>query len=480
MASSMSNVACKTLVLDAGPLLMLSPLRGLAETFVTVPQVLEELKDKRSREHFERLGLVAGVGVKVQSPDPVSLAYVIQFAKRTGDYSALSHADLCVLALTYALDGAERERKAQPDVDEPSLSPTVVPSDPPTQNVDDNATSHEPETADNGEGRVVEEEENPHAGIKSMDDALESIEQSLERLDVELVPLNEDGSREQPTTAPAEVASPSGDPEPSRSDAPPFSPPPLYEDPLNDDDGEGEWITPENISLHKARALGLTPSENGSGRGRKNEIIPVGCMTADFAMQNVLLQMDLSLVGMEGKRIERVKTWVLRCHGCFKICKDASKKFCPSCGNPTLLRASVTISSPSASSAAPAMQVHLKKNFQYRKRGTIYSIPAPKPGSAKTGSGEGLILREDQTEYMRATKRAETQRQREEKKLLSDAIASGGEGKLGVGNWMDPDWIPELMTAGPTGKGRNSSRQADGMPTIGYGKRNPNERRRRK
>ncbi len=91
----------------------------------------------------------------------------------------------------------------------------------------------------------------------------------------------------------------------------------------------------------------------------------------------------------------------LRC----RICKDASKKFCPSCGNPTLLRASVTISSPSASSDAPAMQVHLKKNFQYRTRGTIYSIPAPKPGSAKTGSGEGLILREDQTEYMRAMKR---------------------------------------------------------------------------
>jgi RNA-binding protein NOB1 len=125
------------------------------------------------------------------------------------------------------------------------------------------------------------------------------------------------------------------------------------------------------------------------------------------------------------------------------------------------------------------MQVHLKKNFQYRTRGTIYSIPAPKPGSAKTGSGEGLILREDQTEYMRAMKRAENQRQRDEKKLLSGAIASGGDGRLGVGNWMDPDWIPEIMIAGSAGKGRNP-KQVDGMPTIGYGKKNPNERKRRK
>ena len=75
MTGSTHNVACRNLVLDAGPLLMLSPLRGLAETFITVPQVLEELKDKRAREHFEKLGLLAGVNVRVQSPDPASLAH---------------------------------------------------------------------------------------------------------------------------------------------------------------------------------------------------------------------------------------------------------------------------------------------------------------------------------------------------------------------------------------------------------------------
>jgi RNA-binding protein NOB1 len=44
----------------------------------------------------------------------------------------------------------------------------------------------------------------------------------------------------------------------------------------------------------------------------------VGCMTADFAKQNVLLQMGLDLVSVDGKRIEKLKTWVLRCHACFK------------------------------------------------------------------------------------------------------------------------------------------------------------------
>lgn len=95
---------------------------------------------------------------------------------------------------------------------------------------------------------------------------------------------------------------------------------PIFDDPSDSDDGEGEWITPANVALHKSRALNLLPDEDKkSGKGRKQEeTVAVGCMTADFAMQNVILQMGLSLVGVEGKRIQKVKNWVLRCHACFK------------------------------------------------------------------------------------------------------------------------------------------------------------------
>jgi len=177
-----------------------------------------------------------------------------------------------------------------------------------------------------------------------------------------------------------------------------------------------------------------------------------------------------------------VKTWVLRCHACFKICKDNTKKFCPSCGNPTLLRASVTIASPGADPNAPAMQVHLKPNFQFRTRGTKYSIPAPKPGSAKHGPGEGLILREDQLEYMRAKKLADGKKEREEQKMVKGLMSKGGEGGVSVGSWMDPDWMPDIMSASAGGKGRTvrvGGRDGD-MPVIGYGRKNPNERKRRK
>jgi len=172
----------------------------------------------------------------------------------------------------------------------------------------------------------MEEDQNPHGDTETENDGLKSLEQAFERLDVELVPLNDDDGQGQTSIAPVNAASSPEDSGSPDADVP-STPPPLYEDPMNEDDGEGEWITPGNVSLHKARALGLTPSENGSARGRKCETIPVGCMTADFAMQNVLLQMDLSLVGMEGKKIQKVKTWVLRCHACFKCVRHLRDTF---------------------------------------------------------------------------------------------------------------------------------------------------------
>lgn len=132
--------------------------------------------------------------------------------------------------------------------------------------------------------------------------------------------------------------------------------------------------------------------------------------------------------------------------------------------------------------------MHLKKNFQYRTRGTKYSIPTPKPGSAKKGTGEGLILREDQTEYMRAMKREDGRRQKEEKRIVQQSLAAakGGESTgIKLGNWMDPDWVPEMLSVGIGGKGRRAPDGRipvgpDGMPVIGYGKKNPNERRRKR
>ncbi|KAF5363521.1 hypothetical protein D9756_000152 [Leucocoprinus leucothites] len=473
---------CKSLILDAGPLLSLSPLRGLASTYYTTPQVLSELKDSRAREHFEKLGLLSGVKVAVKSPDA--------WAKKTGDYSVLSHADMCVIALTYMLN--EEYKKEQAEEGQEKKARDEI-----SQATDDLAQKVENLTIDPATETVVEGANVDTEHAESTEDDKNIDEEQLEPLQVELQPLKDDesSSPSPPSINPSteQHATPNDNATSSESESDsPSTPQQLYADPSDEDDGEGEWITPQNAGIHKSRALDLLPDDGVKGRGRgknrQEEVkeIGAGCMTADFAMQNVLLQMGLDLVSVDGKRIQKVRNYVLRCHACFKICKDHSKKFCPSCGNPSLLRATVTVSAPNAAKDAPVLQVHLKPNFQYRIRGTKYSIPAPKPGSAKTGPGEGLILREDQTEYMRAKKRADGKRQREESRMLKGMLSKGvQEGAVpngGVSSWMDPDWMPEILSVGSGGKGRTirSSKMDGDMPLIGHGKRNPNERKKRK
>ncbi|KAF7970800.1 hypothetical protein HWV62_23090 [Athelia sp. TMB] len=293
------------------PLLSLSPLRGLAATYLTVPQVLDELKDKHAREHFEQLGLSAGVKIEVRSPSAAALTYVIQFAKKTGDYSVLSHPDLSVLALTYDLHlkaqaDAEKNASQPSELTRETEEPFPVPASEPDVDVRKLAEDVENLELDEKHVKFADIDDDGSVKPEPEDSLVEgeataTDEQPLEPLDVE---LHQDTSS--PIEQPAVPSNTEGD-----TDAP------LYDDPSDSDDGDGEWITPSNVALHKSRALGNLPSADASRR-TKDEEVSVGCMTADFAMQNVLLQMGLSLVGVEGKRIQKVKTWVLRCHACFK------------------------------------------------------------------------------------------------------------------------------------------------------------------
>lgn len=73
-AAQTAQPPIKNLILDAAPLLTLTPLRGLASRYLIAPQVLAEIRDKRAREHFDRLSLMEGVEVEVREVDALSLA----------------------------------------------------------------------------------------------------------------------------------------------------------------------------------------------------------------------------------------------------------------------------------------------------------------------------------------------------------------------------------------------------------------------
>lgn len=72
-ASTSHQSGIHHLILDAGPLLSLTPLRHLASCLHTTPLVLVELRDPKARDHWEKLGLT-GVDVKVEMPTAESTA----------------------------------------------------------------------------------------------------------------------------------------------------------------------------------------------------------------------------------------------------------------------------------------------------------------------------------------------------------------------------------------------------------------------
>jgi len=106
----------------------------------------------------------------------------------------------------------------------------------------------------------------------------------------------------------------------------------------------------------------------------KSSGVSVGCLTTDFAMQNVLIQMGLNVLSVDGMLIKHVKTYVLRCYGCMKITKDTSLKFCPHCGNQTLKRLTTSVDENGC------IKYFLAKNYTIRKRGKKYSLPKPQGG----------------------------------------------------------------------------------------------------
>ncbi|KAK6137617.1 hypothetical protein DH2020_028643 [Rehmannia glutinosa] len=113
----------------------------------------------------------------------------------------------------------------------------------------------------------------------------------------------------------------------------------------------------------------------------------VACITTDFAMQNVLLQIGLRLLAPGGMQIRELHRWVLKCHACSKVTTESGRIFCPTCGNGgTLRKVAVTVSENGIVLAARRPRISL--------RGTKFSLPMPQGG--REAVTKNPILREDQ------------------------------------------------------------------------------------
>ncbi|KAK3902445.1 RNA-binding protein NOB1 [Staphylotrichum tortipilum] len=412
-----------SLVIDANAIIKNDPtvstLLAQAEALYTIPAVVTEIRDEATRSRFQT---TLSPFLKLRNPRPESIQFITNFAKRTGDLQVLSKPDIHLLALTYDLElernGGDWRLRREPNQQtvngKPPGKAEAGVDEPTTDNTSSGSPASEP-TREHGHPPTEAGSEAAPAPEQTTGDSLSEQVQDLSINESVVAPSTIDD--EEATTE-------------------------------EEDDGDGEWITPNNIRKVQARENAYTVPQP------VEKVLQAALITGDMAMRNVALRINLNLLDTRFDRITYLKTWVLRCHGCFKVCRDMSKQFCPSCGQPTLTRVSCS------TDAAGNFTLHLKKNFQYNNRGNVYSIPKPTHGTAngkganvkgggKNGWGRDLILAEDQKEY---TKQLDEERRTKARDL------------------MDQDYLPSIL-----GGSRNSG---NGRIKVGAS-RNINAKKRR-
>jgi len=86
------------IILDSGAIIKGNLSKDFEDELFTVPQVLQEIKDVKSKEYLQTLD------IKVKNPRPDCIIEIINFSKITGDLASLSKTDIRVLALTLELE----------------------------------------------------------------------------------------------------------------------------------------------------------------------------------------------------------------------------------------------------------------------------------------------------------------------------------------------------------------------------------------
>ncbi|KAH9215881.1 Nin one binding Zn-ribbon like-domain-containing protein [Leptodontidium sp. 2 PMI_412] len=432
-----------SLILDSGPIIKNDPhastILAQAENIYTIPAVIDEIRDAVTRARIESTLLPF---LKLRSPRPASVGVITDFARKTGDLEVLSRPDIHLMALAYELECEKNNGDWRLRSDPNQKKINGEPPKPVEEGVkgevredvveSTKAPAPVPETR-GAWGTIV-----PKDIVE--DGEPKSIVQVLEGTHIYIPEATDPESTS--ATVPSNVETAQSDTSVDATESTESSPPEVQApeqivDPIeevDDSDSEGSdgegWITPSNLKKVMAKSENSTASKKTEAA-----IMQVALITSDFAMQNVLLRMNLNLLSPTLQRIKQLKTWVLRCHACFAITKDMTKQFCGRCGKPTLMRTSCTTDKDGK------VKVHLKKNMQWNKRGDVYSIPKPVAGTSngklvqgggKGGWGQGLILAEDQKEYVQAMTGA---RRKKEKDLMDEdflpGLLSGDRGRAG-------------------------------------------------
>jgi len=360
------------LIVDATAFIENVGLQEYADYVITVPEVVNEIKNKRQ---LKRL-CVLPYDLTIDEPSPESVRHVIEFAKKTGDYLSLSSADIKVLALTYQLEkelvGIAHLRT------EPIVAKLIASRDKPVELIDNKplAGFYMPP---NKEELNLKEKLNQ--GIIDLPESLKSDEQDVEGnsedsdIDLELkeqiekLHIDNESEKSDATDnvlVQVENVGETNDAEDNTES-----------EESSEDDDTDSWITPDNI---------LAVKSSYGKESAASESVRVACMSTDYAIQNVLKQINLNIAALDGKIIKQLRTYILRCYACYKTTSIMTKIFCPKCGNKTLKRVAVSLDENGQ------QVIHINTRRPLTAKGKNTSIPRPQGGKHSSNP----ILFEDQ------------------------------------------------------------------------------------
>ncbi|XP_064872450.1 RNA-binding protein NOB1-like isoform X2 [Oncorhynchus nerka] len=424
MRTSLSKMAAtmvEHVVVDAGGFLKKALLQDIGKNIYTLKDVVEEIRDKPTRRSLAFLPYQ----LNFREPYPEDIRLVTEFSKKTGDYPSLSATDIKVLALTYQL---ERENvgtdhlKKEPEVKVQVCSTRRHPEAPvgvagfhfPSKRPADGLFSGRQTPADglfSGRQRPAAQTQHsynpPEIGeynsFQFWRNPLPCFDTDLlELVNIEDLSISDSGAADTVHTEP-ETGSEEHKHSKNHSEEHSSGSEEEDEEDEEEEDGGG-WITPSNIKqVQMETGIWASPVD-----------VKVACLTTDFAMQNVLIQIGLHVLSVNGMLIKQARNYILRCHACFKTTTNMNKVFCPHCGNRTLKKIAVTVSEDGN------IQMHFSKNPKVlNPKGKRYSLPLPQGG--KHGSNPHLV--EDQ----RFPQQRVSRKARQKTDVLNpDYLAGGG------------------------------------------------------
>ncbi|KAL0232096.1 hypothetical protein PCE1_003092 [Barthelona sp. PCE] len=351
--STVVTAKCRYLVADAGTFFRPDvQLHLLAENICTTPGVIAEVRDRVSRDRLASNPALGITGLDIVEPSQEAIQFIRRYAHATGDLSVLSEVDMGVAALAYDVTKQyDKSRNIRPMPEQSYLEDAQLITALPKRN------------------KVLK-------GVFDEDGFRVFTKDTSSRQERKIERIQQEQTQEE---AEAETCENVEEQEEAKEEALEFE--------LDDEDMEiddNAWITEYNVEEHLNRDAGNQPE-------KKIKQIKVATMTGDLALQNLLVRMALVIIGTQGQKITKFKSFILRCRSCSRVERNMRRVFCGSCGYQSLERTPYYIDKKGRMRLPPIRSRTLK--------GIQYDAPMPKGGRTNIVWNESELLRRNPHAY---------------------------------------------------------------------------------